>query len=243
MSPHHLSVEQISDLLEGVLPAAEAMAARTHVATCDHCSQLSDDIRGVSSVLATEAAEEWPMPQDVVVALDAVLDRALAERACAVVPLDAARRRRLRLGWLAAAAAAVVLAGTGYAGWQALAHGGSSTTAVTRPHTSTGSTGGPGHQGATTTTQTPTINMGNGSHRIRPLTPAQVPVRARWLMAHPGQRVAPRSVGCDVPVLTGVSTVVSWQGRDVVLLANPGTRQAWVLDCGTARRPLFRATF
>lgn len=245
MSQQHLSADQISDLVEGILPAAEAMGANAHLATCDECSSLRDDVTNVSLVLAGEAARPWQMPADVASDLDALLRQAAADRGTGVVPLEKQVRRQNRgLAWLAGAAAAVVIAGVGFAGWQAVSGGaGTTQNAATTPS----KTFGPSPtQGNTQQVKHPRCRFkhcGSNVHPILAVTAAHVPLMARTLATHPESRVAPGSVGCQVPVIAGVSSVVTWHGQHAVLVANAETHKATILDCDTASLALFSTTF
>ena len=124
----HVPAEQVADLLEGLLPDAEAATVDAHLAECPECAHLRTRLTELPAMLAAEPAP--PMPPDVVVRLDAALAEAAAERAAherpaaagagapehrgahpSPVVLLADRRRRFltRAGTGLAAAAALVV--------------------------------------------------------------------------------------------------------------------------------------
>ena len=78
--PEHPSADQIADLLDGGLPAAEAMSVNAHLAGCAECSDLRSALVDVTAVLAEEGATEWTMPADVAASLDEALAGAAANR-------------------------------------------------------------------------------------------------------------------------------------------------------------------
>ncbi len=115
----HVSADRVSDLLEGLLPTAEAAAVAAHLSDCAQCAALRDDLEAMPALLAAVRVDDplTPMPAHVADRLD----RALAEvaqqrdpapadqtRAADVVPLARARRARKVFAGLAAAAAVVV---------------------------------------------------------------------------------------------------------------------------------------
>lgn len=68
----HPEVVDISDLAEGVLPAARAAEVRTHLETCVPCSEVLESLQEIRSLLG-ELPEPEPMPDDVVVRIEAAL--------------------------------------------------------------------------------------------------------------------------------------------------------------------------
>lgn len=75
----HVSVEQVADLLEGLLPDAEAATVAAHLDECAGCSHLRTRLARLPAALAAEPMP--PMPADVAVRIDATLAGAAAERA------------------------------------------------------------------------------------------------------------------------------------------------------------------
>jgi hypothetical protein len=235
----HLSAERVADLLDGSLPSEIAIAAHSHVATCRACRQLRDDQAFVASLLADEGRRQVEMPQDVAVALEAALRRAADERAAGVTSLSEARRRKNRgpVRWLAAAAAAIAIAGLGVAGWQLVDHG-TTTTASQHPTPGNGQ-GGP---------STASLNKGIGNappkgwarnfQGVYPATAARLPAEARYFANHPRIGIAPTGLGCARPHGAGPSMVVKWQGKQQILVLDRKTKTAKILDCQTAQRML-----
>lgn len=125
----HVGADQVADLLEGLLPAAEAEAVAAHVDGCTRCAAVRADLEALPGVLADAGGDPWadpvpPMPVPVADRIDAALRaesgrRAGLERRAAdepaepagadVVALDERRRRvrRVLTGVLAAAAVVV----------------------------------------------------------------------------------------------------------------------------------------
>ncbi len=240
--PQHASADLLADLLEGNVSAAEAMSVNAHVAGCAECADLRDALLDVSRVLAEEGAAPWQMPADLASSLDAALAAAGAERAGNVVSLGTARSRRRRpLTWLAGAAALVVVAGAGVAGWRAMAPEGGSSSSASAPNADSASVSPSDGAGNALTPSSRLPNIGNStiSNAISSVTAAGLPARARQLAAHPSHRVAPAAYQCADPLGDGISTVVLWQGKRAVLDVQPATRTATVLDCKTAVQSLY----
>jgi hypothetical protein len=121
----HLDTDVLADFDAGLTTGRRGARIAAHLAGCDRCRALRDDLAGVSAVLAAIPAQA--MPDRVAQRLDRVLaaevvQRNDAERTPAVSPRDPATRARptghrgLRLASLRvlAPAAAVVLAAAGY---------------------------------------------------------------------------------------------------------------------------------
>jgi hypothetical protein len=64
MTSPHLTDEQLSAHLDGVLAAEELAAATDHIAGCADCASRSDLLRATSQAVATLPAEEMPRPLD-----------------------------------------------------------------------------------------------------------------------------------------------------------------------------------
>jgi hypothetical protein len=69
----HLDTDTIADLIENLLPAAEAHRAREHVKACPECQQTYDALVQLSEDLAEEGRTDIPMPADVAEHLDQVI--------------------------------------------------------------------------------------------------------------------------------------------------------------------------
>ena len=247
----HLSVDAIADLLDGSMPAAEAMSANSHVETCDACAALRDDQAFVASLLAEEAADLWTMPLDVSAALDAALTRAADEQATAPATLEQVRRQRAArpmLRWLAGAAAAVAVFGIGAVGWQALNTGhGRGVSNSANDYNGAPAINKNGGQGlavggepstSQSTDKLPPIVGGEGGF-LTPVHAAQVPTLARRLAARPGQFGPITAIPCAKPITGGVTAGVLWKGHAAVLALNTSTRTATIFDCTTGGNALY----
>lgn len=111
----HLDTDTVADLIENLLPAAEAHRAREHVKACPDCQQTYDALLRLSEDLAEEGRSDIPMPADVAEHLDAVLVSESVLRASTVgvhslVQLREEPRRHLPKLLLAAAAVVLVAA-------------------------------------------------------------------------------------------------------------------------------------
>jgi hypothetical protein len=117
----HVSAETMARYRQGDLNQRRTSQISTHLAGCDRCSSLSQDLGGVSTLLAS--AEPPPMPEDLTARITSALAAESARRAAApeegTVPAARHRRSprmpriapRMALGGLAAAAALVLVAG------------------------------------------------------------------------------------------------------------------------------------
>lgn len=108
MSALHLDDVSAQQLLDGLLPAGEAAAARSHASSCPECRLLVDSYRALADAL--DGLEAPAAPPDFASGVMARIEA--RERA-------AARERRVAGAILAGAAAvaAVLLAGAGEAAW------------------------------------------------------------------------------------------------------------------------------
>ena len=114
----HVSADRVSDLLEGLLPTAEAAAVAAHLSTCAQCAAVRDELEAMPALLASVRVDDplTPMPAHVADRLDRALaaeaqqrDSAPADqtRVADVVPLARARRARKVFAGMVAAAAVV----------------------------------------------------------------------------------------------------------------------------------------
>lgn len=243
----HPSSEQISDLLAGVLPAAEVMELNAHLSSCAGCQRERDAVLDVIVLLADEGAVPLEMPADVASSLDAALSRASAERAPSVTELASVRRSsgRQPWKWVAGAAAAFAVVSLGVAGLVALPKPDDNTTGAT-------SAGHPAFDqglrpGESRDYATPSAAAGTLSDQLSDLaslSPAEVAPQARRLSAATASGDAPPPyAGCAVPITGGPSTVILFKRRRAVLTVQPDIRVVTVYDCATATRPLFTTTY
>jgi hypothetical protein len=123
----HPTIEQIADLQEDLLPAAEAAALRAHLAGCEDCQSASEALAQVTDVLAAEGRDVPEIPADVAASIQAALAETRGDLYGSGSPradtgshesrdeLARRRSRRQKHRWvlgLAAAAAAVVALGS-----------------------------------------------------------------------------------------------------------------------------------
>lgn len=129
---NHPDVDQVAELLAGLLPAPEERRLREHLAGCADCARLAQQLEDVSGVLRAEGQVTTPIPEDVAHRLDSVLADELHRREAESEPAHAradsapdddvpaagvtslaqrrTRRRRALAGGLLAAAAVTVAA-------------------------------------------------------------------------------------------------------------------------------------
>lgn len=249
--PRHPSTERISNLLAGALPATEAMDVNAHLASCSACRRAREGLLELTAMLAEEGAVPVEMPPDVVAAVEAAIARASLERAGGHPTVEPVRRSagRQPLKWLAGAAAAVVVAGVGVAGVQAISHGGSSGNA-TSADSAGASNRSFAQQGRAYKAQPPEAGGGRSTSSALPdgevpaealksLAPAEVPGEARRLAARGPALPLALTAGCATPIDAGPSTAVLFEGRRAVLTVDPQTRLATIYDCATARQTLY----
>jgi hypothetical protein len=237
--PQHPSVEEISDLLAGVLPAAEAMDVNAHLAGCAACRAERDALLDVTAWLGEAGAVPVAMPREVSATIDAAIARASTERASRSGLAPPWR-------WLAGAAAAVVVVAGGIAGLRAL----------TEQHSdyNTASTGA-ADQAPQQEQHRPVESAGQGQKAMPSASgtaprqaaiaqssvlhsTAQVAATARRLAATGDGLIAPTAAGCAAPLTPGLATVVRFEGRPAVLSISLDTRLATVYDCATATKTL-----
>jgi len=244
--PEHPPIEQISDLVAGLLPAAEALALNSHLAACPDCTEERTALLELSDLLAGEGASGIEMPPEVAATLDAAIARASSDRAAQV--------RSIAPGshpwrWLAGAAAAVLVVGVGFAGLRALPQGGTDTAASTtgpanrQQHRMTAASGTVGaaesdavHPPTSSSLELPPA--AGGDARLHLTSSADVAAAGRLLSARPALAIAPGTLDCAEPPTGGVASAVSFEGQPAVLSVSPNTHLATVYDCATATRTL-----
>lgn len=111
----HLDVDTVADLIENLLPAAEAHRARDHVKGCPDCQRTYDALDELTADLAEEGRTEIPMPASVAEHLDAVIVSESVLRSSTVgvhslAQFKASPKRHLPRIMLAAAAVLAVCA-------------------------------------------------------------------------------------------------------------------------------------
>jgi hypothetical protein len=106
----HLDADRLADLDEGLLPAAEADEAQSHLQQCPECSRLHEDLVAVQELLAQ--APTPVIPDALVARLDAAIAAESSRRSASstVTSLHGAHsRRRVWLPRALVAAAAVTI--------------------------------------------------------------------------------------------------------------------------------------
>ncbi|MBC6456477.1 anti-sigma factor family protein [Actinomadura sp. HBU206391] len=103
----HLDYETLADLAEGILDDDHAASATEHLADCDECRERSAELADVSRLLAESPVP--PMPAKLAARIDAAI--AAESVSTATVASLQARRGRMHLRMLSAAAAAIVVVG------------------------------------------------------------------------------------------------------------------------------------
>jgi hypothetical protein len=131
----HVSAETMARYRQGDLNRRRISHISTHLAGCDRCSALNDDLGGVTTLLAS--AHPPPMPEDLTARITSAIAAESARRAAAPAAGEAPAGRRHRpphrsrlpritpkvaLGGLAATAAVVLVGGGLYV---AVGHSGS----------------------------------------------------------------------------------------------------------------------
>lgn len=138
----HASLDELADLQAGTLRPRKAARIERHMSSCPQCTQTSSELAGVPSLLASASAQYPAMPDNLSARLDTVLATESRQREASAPATEADRRQlparsptpprhrrqgRDSGGWrlpglsvsasraLAGAAAAVVVAGAGYA--------------------------------------------------------------------------------------------------------------------------------
>lgn len=245
----HPTAEQLADLGAGTLPADEAMLVNAHVAGCADCRGLRDALPEVTAVLAAAGQVPEAMPADVATSLHAALRTTTAESRFAVARVDAhvsATRRRRPAGWLAGAAAAVVVTCLGVAAWEALPHDGSdqgvaSSAQSDRGFDSSGPVGGSAPAGQDPLGE---ASLPDGASFVPDVTSASLAAAARRLSMPSEQSNAVLPLGrCETPPGSGRLSLIRWHGELAVLRLQLATRTATVLDCSTPRRALFATRY
>lgn len=246
-SPVHPAPEQIADLQEGNLPAHDVIDVTAHVATCTECGALRDALLDVTAFLGEEGATDWQLPPEVAARLDGALSRASSDRADGVRHLGDERRSSTRqpLRWLAGAAAAVVIAGAGVTGWQALSNQHTSSTATSGDQENSGPdrpaigqfAGGAAGAGVPSGIRT-AAGVAREARRLAEGT--RPPDGTAPLSTTATPRSGPQ---CATPTTGSRSHTVMFRGRFTVLSIDPATRMATIYDCATASRALFTTSY
>jgi hypothetical protein len=265
----HPSVDDLSDMREGLLSGARLQQMAAHVASCEDCTAAVAALEEVQSVLATAGSAPVRVPESVSVSLREALERARRDREA--VSLDQRRdaaagaRRPKAPPWAAAAAAAAAVV-VGYAGFAALDKGGGSSlsTGETSPGATGAATGstasGRPAPGASTppssgpvatsggtsmpgTSHAAKSSLGKTSTATQVVTPETLPAYARRIQASHGTAGAAGSCGAPGVVQARSKTMtVRWRGARALVVVDPARHVAKVYGCGDAL-VLFATTY
>ena len=262
----HPSIDQIADLDAGVLPAAEASELSAHLDACTSCSEVMGELAEVKTLLADAGQTPVPVPSDVVLALDAALDRARAEDAAGVTslaehrtastpagsPTGSSPRRPGRLLLGAAAAVAVFAVGGAVVDQLGLLSGSQSdSTASVADQELGGSKAG---SGPTENGNPGSDSAGQGSQSLRvPRTAAPTLYQANAAayaagLADAAVPVAKPPVDCtrDESLVAGArpsESFVTFDGKSAVLRLDRQHREFTVVACPGPDDVLYRSSY
>jgi len=248
----HPSVDELADLREGLLAQADEARVREHVDGCSACAVELAALDEVAVMLRETGAEPIAMPAAVARAIDDALSQAAAtpsarplpERVAAVPARSRRHWAKPAFGWLAGAAAAVVVIGGIGVGLDQVGSRSDDTAAD--------SSGGQGAEVESPATS-PEGNTA-GKHRERPRVDrdsirsyAQDLATAR---PEPSGGQVPGSDGdmfgrnCSAPQgMGGLREPVIWYGDDALLVVRREPRVASVYSCDATPRLLYSAPY
>jgi hypothetical protein len=247
----HPSVDELADLREGLLASADEARVREHVGGCETCAAEIAAIDEVATLLRDAGDEPIAMPATVARAIDDALSQAAATPSARPLPDRVATlpaRSRLHwvkpaFGWLAGAAAAVVVIGGIGVG---LGNVGSNS-----DDNAGGATDSSGQRaevaGPTSGRDTP----GKSSER-RHLDKENIRSYALDLAAakpassadHPSDYYGGLTRKCTAPHgMGGLKQPVIWYGDDALLVVRREARVASVYSCDTTPRLLYSAAY
>ena len=264
--PSHPTADELADLREGLLSNADEARVQAHVDGCTDCAAATAALDDVAALLREAGAEPVAMPSAVARALDAALGEASSARAAEPtlpardsVPKGPRRQRswvKPAFGWLAGAAAAVVIVGGIGAGLNNL---GSNTEDSAGGATSldSGAEAGP-----------PTTPSGSGAdgltgkneHQPKHIDERSIRGYARALALRPARPASGDSSGgvpqpsapsgeydhyrCPTPhAMGGLERPVVWHGAYALLVVRREARVASVYSCDATPRLLYSAVY
>jgi hypothetical protein len=257
----HPSVDELADLREGLLPVADEERVRAHLEGCDDCAAGVAAVDEVATALRG-AAGPVAMPQSVARAIDEALRKESAARsgrtaqptlpervAVADRPRQPRRWVKPAFGWLAGAAAAVVIVGGIGAGLRDIG-------------SSSDDNAGGAADGAEVGSAVPTPGsmtgrdmQGKHERRAPHLDPTNIRSYAFALATRPtsSQDNAGGSGSgsddylarmCPAPQgIGGLTQPVIWYGRTALLVVRREARVASVYSCDATPRRLYSAVY
>jgi anti-sigma factor RsiW len=240
----HPSLDELSELREGVLDGTRREEVSTHLAACEHCSTQMAALAQVQTILA--AAGRVPTPASVSACLDEALERAGRERAADVASLTERRTRRQGRPtrgvplprWIAAAAgAAAAVVVLGYAGVSLLNNSGGSDSSATEPDA--GGRAATPHGAAGTASGGIAQSLGSKAPAdVSPqvVTPRTLGGYASRLAGTHRYLAATTSCGVGVVHVPPDSRVapIRWKGATALVVVDPTRRRASVYACRDA---------
>jgi hypothetical protein len=258
----HPTVDELADLREGLLSQADESHVREHVDGCAACAAEIAAVDEVAALLRDAGDEPIAMPTAVARAIDDALDQAAATPSARPLPERVATvpaRSRLRwvrpaFGWLAGAAAAVVVIG-------GIGVGVGNLGSDSDNSASGGSGAADSMDGESAAGQpTPSYQTGrNHDKNGQPLARIdEQTIRSYALDLAAARPVTPSSTGNDVagsggdsfarrcaaPRSTrGLRQPVIWYGDDALLVVRREARVASVYSCGATPRLLYSAPY
>lgn len=246
----HPAPDRLAELDEGLLPAPDAAATRSHVATCEPCSQTLRRLAALRELLAEAGPPDpVPLPVDVAQRLDAALRAAaatpdsLAGRRAAHAEQRAGRARGRAGRLLAAAAGVAVLGGAGWVGAQVVGGGGGTAEVTAGGGSDTASSAVPD-------AGTPDAGAPEAADRAPGEDPSAAALAMGVDLVDAGQRARGRSgpPGCggalaDEPGETVLGVLGLPGGQWVVVVATPGgpDQALLVAGCDTGPDDVLRA--
>lgn len=257
----HPTVDRIADAQAGLLSAGEAREVAAHLADCAECRDIEVRLTEVTDLLGEGGRDVAPIPADVASSLQAALHRAGVERAAGVTSLTerrtmegsgqaAAPHRRGRL-LLGAAAAVIVLAVGGSVMSNGLpgsdpAADDSAAGGASEGSGSGGSATGDGQMSAPegdspekkTAKDAPSLDQGSVADYAQGLAADTVPVAVP-----PTRCVAKTAMSGHTDAARTTDALVSFEGRDAVLMVDAQRRQLTVLACPGPTRVLYRSGY
>jgi putative zinc finger protein len=254
----HPPVDELADLREGLLSQADEARVREHVDGCSACAVELAALDEVAAMLRETGAEPIAMPAAVARAIDDALSHAAAtpsalplpERVAAVPARSRRRWAKPAFGWLAGAAAAVVVIGGIGVG---LGNIGSNS-----DDNASGAADSSGGQGAEVEGPTSSpAREGNtsGQHReLRHLDKETIRSYAMDLAATTPAPSGDHTSGsggddtfgrkCSAPQgMGGLKEPVIWYGDDALLVVRREPRVASVYSCDATPRRLYSAPY
>jgi hypothetical protein len=254
----HPTVDELADLGEGLLSTADEARVRDHLDGCAACAAEVAAIDEVVTVLRDAGAEPVTIPDSVARAIDDALQQAAATPSSRPVPERTAsgpvpsRRRWVKpaFGWLAGAAAAVIVIGGIGVGLRDLGSqsndssasdtGGGRGMAAGRQPESSPTTGDDGDY----------LGPGKRGHDLKHLSENSLRSFARDIVGQTAEPQTTNSSGdaayadrCGVQGMGRLKQPVIWHGTKALVVVRREARVASVYSCDATPRLLYSAPY